>query len=94
MGQHIITLDSVRKNRNAQEWRNVGRAMCGPFESVGDGENIRHVARQMIESGLSGEVEVWRGGTLVFAAAPLEKWAEGKVGKAKQPKQFRRTGAA
>lgn len=90
-----IELDSVRKARNASEWRNIPRARCEGRERVGDGRNIVLLAREMIEKGHdpSGLVEVWREGTPCFSAAPLQVWADDKFGKGEQPEHLRKTEA-
>lgn len=85
---HRIELDSVRKYRSAVEWRPINRARCGDIEASGDGSVIVICARLMLDSGMSGPVEVWRGPTPVFTAQSVEKWAAGKIGLGKQPDQL------
>ena len=85
-----IELDTVRKYRNASEYRPVNRASCEGHEVVGDGEIIGALCRDLIESGHSGVVEVWRGETPVFRAIPLEIWASGKALRGEQPEHLRR----
>jgi hypothetical protein len=89
---HRIELDSVRKYRSAAEWRPVNRARCGEIEAVGDGSVIVACARLMLDSGMSGVVEVWRGQTKVFAAQSVEKWAGVKVGPRDGSRRFPRGG--
>ena len=86
----IIFLDSVPKYRNAQEYRPVNRASCGEFVSVGDGDNLKIVARLMVEAGVTGYVDVYRGKTPVFLSVPLEDMAKGSVGRGPQPEQLRK----
>lgn len=85
-----IHLDSIPKYRNSQEYRPVNRATCWPWESVGDGDNLKIIARLMLEAGVVGEVDVYRGETPVFLSLPLDKLAEGRVGKGEQPEQLRK----
>ncbi len=87
---HHIELDTIRKHRSEKEWRNINRARCGDFEETGDGRVIVNLCRKMADSGLSGEVEVWRGAQLVFPAYSLEKWAAGKLSDAEQPEHLRK----
>ena len=87
---HHIELDTVRKYRNASEWRNVNRARCGQYEATGDGKVIEQICRDMAKNGETGAVEVWRGQTLCFTALPLEIWASGKAGKQEQPEHLRK----
>lgn len=87
---HRIDLGSVRKYRNSREWRPVDRASWKHLESVGDGENIVKLARMMLEEGVTGPVEVYRGKTPVFLRGTVEEWASGSFGKGEQPKQLRR----
>ena len=85
---HRIELDSVRKSRrkSPSEYRYINRARCGDIVSQGDGDNIRNCLVKMATLGMTGEVEVWRGQTPVFAAKTIEKWLERK----KQPEHLRR----
>ena len=85
-----IELDSVRKHRNANEWRTVGRASCQGHELIGDGAKIADLCRILLSEGHSGPVEVWRGQTPVFAAMDLETWASGKALRGEQPEQLRK----
>jgi hypothetical protein len=85
-----IELDTVRKYRNDKEWRNVNRATCGQYEATGDGKVIEQISRAMMENGETGQVEVWRAGTMCFAATPVEIWASGKAGKQEQPAHLRK----
>jgi hypothetical protein len=85
-----IELDSVRKYRNAQEWRNVNRASALGMEEVGDHDVIKVLCRRITEAGHTGDVEVWRGELPCFKAAPLAVWASGKALKGEQPEHLRR----
>lgn len=85
-----IELDSVRKERNASEWRMVGRARAEGFESVGDGQNIRLLCQKLRDAGFTGDCEVWRGTTPVFPAKPIALWADGKALSGSQPEHLRR----
>ena len=89
----IIYLDSVRKYRNASEWRPVNRATCGEFSSTGDGDNLKIIAIQMLEAGVTGEVDVYRDKTPVFLRVPLEKFATGSVHRGEQPEHLKKRGA-
>lgn len=90
---HRIELDSVKRHRNAQEWRMVPRARCGDLESVGDGQNIKIVAQLMLAAGMVGPVTVYRGKTPVFLSGTVEEWASGKFGKGEQPAHLRKVAA-
>ena len=87
---HRIELDSVRKYRNANEWRPVGRARCGEIESIGDGSNIRACVAKMLDLGMSGDVEVVRGQTTVFAAISMSEWLRGAPWSKGQPEHLKR----
>ncbi len=97
-GMIQIELDSVRKNANKSEWRMVNRArICFPgsrtthIESIGDGDNIRHLCRAMVAAGITGIAEVMRGSTKVFAEPiDVERFANGKWGKGDQPEHLKR----
>ena len=85
-----MELDSVRKNRNAHAWRNINRARCGEFESVGDGDNIKAVCRMMLEAGHTGVIDIYRNGTPVFLGVTIERWASGKALRGEQPEHLRK----
>ena len=85
-----IKLDSVIKHRNKSEYRPVNRASAEGIEIIGDGYIIRRLCQKLVDEGHTGQVEVWRDGTLVFPAAELTKWAEGKALTGEQPKHLRR----
>ena len=90
-----IYLDSFRKYRNANEYRTINRASCGDMSVSGDGHNIQKLCAILAENNPpSSMVEVWQGGTLCFAAAPLVKWASGSLGKEPQPDHLRADNAA
>ena len=86
----IIYLDSVRKYRNANEWRPINRATCGEFSSQGDGDNLKNIAKKMLEAGVVGEVDVYRGETPVFHSVSLEKLAKGSVHRGDQPEHLKK----
>ena len=85
-----IYLDSVIKWRNAQEYRPVNRASWKHLESVSDGDNLKIIARLMLEEGVTGEVDVYRDKTPVFYSVPLEDMAKGSIGRGPQPEQLRK----
>ena len=88
--KEIVYLDSVIKWRNAQEYRPVNRASWKHLESVGDGDNLKFIARLMLEEGVTGEVDVYRDETPVFLSVPLEDMAKGSIGRGPQPEQLRK----
>lgn len=88
-----IHLDSVPKYRNVNEWRPVNRATCWPWESIGDGDNLKSIARLMLDAGVVGRVDVYRGETPVFLSVSLEDLAKARVGKDSQPEHLRKTNA-
>lgn len=90
MMAHRIELDSVRKNRNSSEWRNVNRARWRHLESVGDADNIRIIARLMLAEGVTGPAVVYRVKTPVFLSATVESLASGSYGKGEQPEHLRK----
>jgi hypothetical protein len=90
MTEHRIELDTVRKHRSAQEYRMINRARCGDMEEAGDHHVIVALCRKMADSGLSGDVSVWRGPQLVFPAKPLADWAQGKALRGEQPEHLKR----
>jgi hypothetical protein len=85
-----IYLDSVMKWRNEKEYRPVGRARWKDLESVGDGDNLKNIALLMVEAGVVGYVDVYRGKTPVFLGVPLEDMAKGSIGRSPQPEQLRK----
>jgi hypothetical protein len=85
-----IYLDSVMKWRNEKEYRPVGRATWKDLESVGDGDNLKNIALLMVEAGVTGYVDIYRGKTPVFLSVPLEDMARGSMGKGPQPEQLRK----
>jgi hypothetical protein len=85
-----MELDSVRKYRNAQEWRPVNRARAEGIEEVGDHSVIVGLCQKLIEAGHTGKVEVWRGAMPVFSAIDIEMWANRRVGNGEQPEHLRR----
>jgi hypothetical protein len=89
-----IELDSVRKHRNANEYRPINRARCMGIEEAGDHSVIVSLAKRLVAEGHSGPVEVWRNGTLCFAAKDVAEWASGKALTGEQPAHLRRKEAA
>ena len=85
-----IELNSVKKSRNASEWRMVNRASAAGLEDVGDHDVIAGLCRKLAAEGHAGDVEVWRAGTKCFNAIALEEWATGKALKGEQPEHLRR----
>lgn len=86
-----IELDSVKKHRNASEWRMIGRASAMGHESVGDGNNIVNLCRKLLDAGFQGYCEVYRNGRLVFGEIPIAVWAAGKALKTQdQPEHLRK----
>lgn len=87
---HRVELDSVKKYRNKSEYRTVDRAKWQHLESVGDGENIVKLAKQMLSEGVSGRMDVYRGKTPVFLGGTVEQWSEGRPGRGEQPAHLRK----
>jgi hypothetical protein len=85
-----IYLDSVRKYRNEKEYRPVNRARWGDLESVGDGNNLKNIARLMLEAGVTGSVDVYRDKTPVFLGVPLTDMAKDSIGRGPQPEQLKK----
>lgn len=86
-----IELDTVRKYRTKQEYRQINRATCGELSVEGDGWNIHKLCQLLAENNPRNTVvEVYRGGTLCFTPEALEKWASGKFGKGDQPEHLRK----
>jgi len=73
-----IELDSVTKWRNTKEYRTVPRARCEEYdmEVVGDGLIVKKLIRDLYEQNpqISGDVMVFRSGTLCFTPAPIKSW--------------------
>lgn len=86
-----IYLDTVMKYRSAKEYRPIGRAKWEGLESTGDGDNLKIIARLMLEAGVVGRVDVYRGKTPVFLGVSLEDLAQARVGNKPQPEQLRKT---
>jgi len=86
----IVYLDSVIKHRNEKEYRPINRARWKDLESVGDGDNLKAIARLMLEAGVVGYVDVYRGKTPVFLSVPLEGMARGSVGRGSQPEHLKK----
>lgn len=86
-----IDLDSVKKSRNASEYRNVPRARCEEFdlEVVGDGLIVKRLAKMLYEE--KGQIEatlvVFRGDTPSFVPKPIKTWV---LPSGTQPEQLRR----
>lgn len=88
-----IQLGSVKKKSTDKEWRMVPFASCEGIDSVGDGANLAALCRALIEAGHERDTlaEVKRGDMPVFAAAPIWRWAEGKLSDREQPAHLRRS---
>lgn len=78
MDNVVVVLDSIRKERNHQEYRMVGRARCEEFnlEVSGDGHNLRKLIHLLAENNcdISRGLEVRQGDTLCFVVVPLKSW--------------------
>jgi len=85
-----IYLDSVMKYRNEKEYRPICRARWKDLESVGDGDNLKNIALLMVEAGVVGYVDVYRGKTPVFHSLPITDLAKGSVGRGPQPEQLKK----
>ena len=86
----IVYLDSVVKYRNEKEHRPVNRARWKDLESVGDGDNLKSIALLMLEAGVVGYVDVYRGKTPVFLSVPLEAMSKGSAGRGQQPEHLKK----
>lgn len=86
-----IELDSVKKHRNAQEWRNVNRASACGIEVTGDGTLIDKLCQSLIDAGHAPDTpaSVWRNGTPVFRANNLRIWAKGSALAGAQPEHLK-----
>lgn len=86
-----IDLDSVKRSRNASEYRNVPRARCEEFdlEVVGDGLIVKRLAEVLYEE--KGQIEatlvVFRGVTPCFTLTPIKSWV---LPSGRQPQHLRR----
>lgn len=86
-----IDLDSVKRSRNASEYRNVPRARCEEFdlEVVGDGLIVKRLAEVLYEE--KGQIEatlvVFRGVTPCFTPTPIKSWV---LPSGRQPQHLRR----
>jgi hypothetical protein len=87
-----MELDSIKKYRNTKEWRTIPRASCCGHERIGDGPVIPPLCQDLIDAGFapSMQVEVYRSGTLCFAAKSLDLWASGKAMLGDQPEHLKR----
>ena len=91
MTVHRVELDSVKKHRNASEWRNVNRARCGEIEAVGDGRVEVESALSLLEAGMAGKMAVFRGERMVFGPWDVADWAAGRAPyMGRQPEHLRR----
>lgn len=86
-----IDLDTVTKQRNESEYRNVPRARCEEFdlEVVGDGLIVKRLAKKLYEE--KGQIDatlvVFRGVTPCFSPAPIKTWV---LPSGRQPQHLRR----
>jgi len=74
----ICYLDSKRKWRNKNEYRDIPRVSCPEFdlEIVGDGAIVKRMAKALHENNcdISRVFSVYRGDTLVFKKTTLKQW--------------------
>ena len=89
-----IELDTILHYRNKSEFRPVNRASCMGLESSGDGDNLKKIAQLLLEAGVTGEVDVYRGKTPVFLSVPLKRLASASLGKKEQPDHLKRVQGA
>lgn len=77
-GRLIIDLDTVRKDRNKQEYRYVNRArvISHNLEEVGDGRIIDKIVTQLLELYPDGDMMlyIYREGMQVFNPMFLSEW--------------------
>lgn len=85
-----IQLDTILRHRNKNEFRPVNRASCMGLEASGDGDNLKKIAHLLLEAGVVGEVNVYRGKTPIFLSVPLERLASASLGRGEQPEQFKK----
>lgn len=85
-------LGSKRVYRGKNEYHTKPTCSYGRITVEGYGQPITDLARLLLEKNpqFNPLVEVWRGDTLVFTAAPLKSWSEGLPGKGDQPEQLKR----
>ena len=78
MSNILIELDTVRKYRNKEEYRPVGRAICKEFgiEVTNVDKMITKVVKLLGEKkcDIQRGLEVRRGDTLCFEVMPLKQW--------------------
>ena len=86
-----VKLDSVKKYRNAQEYRNVNRASAEGHSVVGDGSIISRLCADLVGFGRdpATPVQITRENTVCFTICSLGSWASGRALSGKQPEQFR-----
>lgn len=85
-----IELDSTPLHRSKSEYRTVNRASCMGLESSGDGNNLQKIAPLLLEAGVDGEVDVYRGKTPVFTGVSLADLAKNSLGRGEQPEHLRK----
>jgi hypothetical protein len=87
-----IQLDSVRRDRNKNEYRMVPRATWQDMEEVGDQKIVAALCRKisMRFSCDLGTVEVFREGTPVFNTMPLKTWLKSNPFAGEQPEHLRK----
>jgi len=83
-----IELVPTKRWRNSKEYYTYTTYVCEGVEGV----TMQGCIDGLLESGHKEDtfVEVWRGDTLVFHAAPLKSWVKGLPTKGEQPEQLRR----
>jgi hypothetical protein len=87
-----VELSQRKKHRNKSEWRNIPTATCCGITLEGDGPKVGRVIKAAIDAGhdCSGDVYVYRDGTLCFRPISVERWLSGKQFSGKQPEHLRR----
>jgi len=85
-------LGSKRVYRNSSEYHTKPTCRYGDTVVEGYGSLISKLASILPEKNpqINPLVEVWRGDTLVFHAAPLKSWVSGLPTKGGQPEQLKR----
>lgn len=85
-----IELDTILRHRNKNEFRPVNRASCMGLESSGDGDNLKKIAQLLLEAGVTGGADVYRGKTPVFLSVSLERLASASIGRGEQPEYLKK----
>ena len=87
-----VELGHERKYRNASEYRNIQTATCCNEKVTGDGMLVAPAIKAAIKAGhdVSGDVMVYRNGTLCFAAVDCQRWLAGNQFGGEQPECLKR----